>query len=78
MLRLMVGIAMLALVAGPALAQQRRGRAPTPVSPEEIQKKKDREAIDKQYQDALKRTDKNAAPAKVDPWANMRGDNKKP
>jgi len=37
------------------------------------QKKKDREALDKQYNTTIKNTDQASAPVRVDPWAKMRG-----
>ena len=37
------------------------------------QKKKDAEAVDKQYKSMMKNTDQAAAPVRVDPWQNMRG-----
>ena len=37
------------------------------------QKKKDREALDKQYNATIKNTDQASAPVRVDPWAKMRG-----
>ena len=71
MQRFMVGVVMLAFLAGPALAQGRRAPPPSQPNPEEIQKKKEREEIDRKYQETLRRT-QNKKPVKVDPWANMR------
>ena len=64
---------MLALLAGPALAQARRVPPAARAKAEDIQKKKEREEIDRRYQETLRRTP-SKAPAKVDPWANMRGE----
>jgi len=62
----------LALLAGPALAQGRGGAGAEP-SAEEMEKKRDQAQLDRQYKNALRRSATDAAPAKVDPWANMRG-----
>ncbi|MFZ0845722.1 MAG: hypothetical protein WAM62_08010 [Pseudolabrys sp.] len=40
---------------------------------DEIQKKKDAEAIDAQYRKALKQTEGNTPEVRLDPWSNMRG-----
>ena len=65
-------IVLLAVIAGPALAQQKRAPRQTRLPNEDKQKKKDAEAIEKQYNATLKKTDQ-AAPTRVDPWQNMRG-----
>jgi len=44
----------------------------SPLRQEMENKKKDAEALDKQYQSILERTSKNAEPVKIDPWSNMR------
>lgn len=74
MKKLTIGLFALALLAVPAHAQ-RRGAANEPPSPEEMQKKRDQAELDQQYKDALKRSNSESTPAKVDPWANMRGSN---
>jgi hypothetical protein len=71
--RFMLGVAMLALLAGPALAQARRVPPAMQPKKEDIQKKKEREEIDRKYQETLRHS-QNKKPAKVDPWANMRGE----
>lgn len=76
MLRLLIGLAMvlamvLVMLAAPAQAQ--KGRAPSPPSPEELDKKRQEEAVDQQYKSTLKRTNTDSKPARVDPWANVRG-----
>lgn len=76
MKKLTLGCVILALLVGPTLAQK-RGGGPAPPSPEEIEKKRDAAALDKQYKDALKRTNSDSAPVRVDPWANMRGNDPK-
>ena len=73
MARYIVAIVMLAVIAGPALAQQKRAPPPNPLAEEDKQKIKDAEAIDKQYKSTLRRTDPAATSARVDPWQNMRG-----
>jgi hypothetical protein len=79
MVRFIVAIVMLAVIAGPALAQQRRAPPPNPLAEEDKQKIKDAEAIDKQYKSTLRKTDPAATSVRVDPWQNMRGaDDSKP
>jgi hypothetical protein len=73
MRRLSVGLAlMLAVLAMPA-AHAQKSKAPQPPSPAELEKKREAEALDRQYKSTLKRTDSNAAPVQTDPWSNMRG-----
>lgn len=69
--KLSLGLVVLALLAGPVHAQKKGG--PAEPTPEELQQKRDAAALDKQYKDTLRRTGQEAAPAKVDPWANLRG-----
>jgi len=74
MRRLTIGVILLAMLAVPASAQRGGGggggRQDTP---EEILKKKDSEAVDKQYNSTLKRLKQDdATPVRTDPWANMR------
>lgn len=72
MRRVTVAIVLLAILTTPVYAQG-RGRQETP---EEIQKKKEAEAVDQQYKSTLKRTNKDkSAPVRTDPWANMRAPN---
>jgi hypothetical protein len=69
---LIVGAVMAAIVAGPVSAQGKPKE--TPMQQEEIQKKKDAEAIDQQYKSTLQKTNRNAVEtAPNDPWSNMRG-----
>ncbi len=78
MRRLIIGVVLLAVLTGPVYAQGRGG--PRQDTPEDIQKKKDAEALDKQYTSTLKRMNKDeATPVRNDPWANMRApaDNKR-
>lgn len=74
MARIIVAIALtavLAAVAGPVFAQQKQDESPLAVEARE--KKKNAEAVDQQYQATLKRTQKDDAPVRIDPWQNMRG-----
>jgi hypothetical protein len=69
MRRIATGIVLLAMLTAPAFAQ-RGGRQDTP---EEIQKKREVEALDKQYDSTVKRLKQDdATPVRTDPWANMR------
>jgi hypothetical protein len=61
-----------ACLAGPAHSQS-KSKDLTPLQQEEVQKKKDAEAIDAQYKKTLKRTEGNTTEVRVDPWSNMRG-----
>jgi len=70
MRRVTIGVMLLALLAIPVSAQQKGARQDTP---EEILKKKETEAVDKQYNSTLKRMKQDdATPVRTDPWANMR------
>lgn len=72
MLRVLIGLTIaLAVLAGPAHAQKKRG--PPPPTPEELDKKRQDEALDKQYKSTLQRMNMDAAPVRVDPWADVRG-----
>jgi hypothetical protein len=68
---LIAGTVMAACLAGPAYAQHRPGPN-IPTAPEDVQKRRDAEAVDRQYKATLQRTKKDAA-APVDPWQNLRG-----
>ena len=73
MRRIVLGVTMLALLAGPALAQRRRVPPSSQPKAADIQKKKEREEVDRKYQETLRRT-QSKVPAKVDPSArNSRG-----
>jgi len=70
MRRLAVSILLLVMFATPVFAQGGRARQDTP---EEIQRKKDADNVDQQYKSTLKRMKQDdTAPARADPWANMR------
>jgi len=71
MRRVTIGVILLALLAVPASAQ--RGGGGGTETREDILKKKDAEAVDKQYDSTLKRMKRDDATAvRSDPWANMR------
>lgn len=73
MRRLIIATALLtafiAALAAPASAQRKPYGA---MSDEEKANYKVGEAVDKQYQNAIQRTRKDAAEAPADPWANIR------
>ena len=73
MRRLIIATALLtaffATLAAPASAQRKPYGA---MSDEEKANYKVGEAVDKQYQNAIQRTRKDAAETPADPWANMR------
>lgn len=74
MARIIVAIALMAVLAGmagPVFAQKKQSESPLAVEARE--KKKEAVAIDQQYQATLKRTQKEDAPVRIDPWQNMRG-----
>lgn len=75
MLRVLIGLAMVSvLLAMPAYAQKRGGAAPQGPSPEELDKKRQDEALDQQYKSTLKRMKQpDSVPTRIDPWANVRG-----
>ena len=64
-------------LAGPVYAQVKKEA--TPMQLEEEQKKRDAEAVDRQYKSTLDRTRKETTETRGnDPWSNMRGtDNSK-
>ena len=71
MARYIVAIALLSVIAGPVFAQGKKPENALAVEAQE--KKKEAEAIEKQYKSTLKNTDSAAKPARIDPWQNMRG-----
>ena len=64
----------IAVLAGPALAQQQQKQ--TPMQMEEEQRRKDQAEIDRQYRNAPQRQ-QLGDPQKVDPWATIRPSNTK-
>jgi hypothetical protein len=64
----------LAILSGPAFAQQ--SRDDDPIMIQERDKEQQAKALDKQYKRTLDQTRKeNDARTRTDPWANMRGQN---
>jgi flagellar biosynthesis/type III secretory pathway M-ring protein FliF/YscJ len=73
MARYIVAILLLAIIAGPALAQPKTPGGANPLTEEYARKKKEAEAVEKEYNAARKNSDQAATPTRVDPWQNMRG-----
>ena len=75
MLRLLICLTLLlAVLAAPVQAQRRGGGgAAAGPTPEELDKKRQEEALDLQYKSTLKRMRTDNTPTRIDPWANMRG-----
>ena len=71
MARYIVAIVLLAIIAGPVLAEEKP--SDNPLAVDEQQKKKEAEAVDKQYNAMRKNRDQAATPTRTDPWQNMRG-----
>lgn len=73
MRRLIIGsalLAVLAILAGPADAQRKPDSA---LSDEEKAQKSVADAVERQYRATLDRAGKPAAETRADPWSNMRG-----
>lgn len=60
-----------ASLASPAFAQD-SNQDLTPLQEQDRQKKKEHQAVDQQYQRAVKGTTTGASATKLDPWTNMR------
>ncbi len=72
MLRFLIGlVVVVAALVSPAYAQKGQPANQGP-SPEEIDKRRQEQALDAQYRSALKRMKQDSAPARPDPWANAR------
>ncbi len=72
MKRVMLGFMLLAFLAGPVRAEDKQN--PYVKTREQI--KKESEEAERQYERTIKATrGADPAPAKTDPWANMRGSN---
>jgi hypothetical protein len=71
---LIAGVVVAGCLAGPVSAQQKRQGPAAPAAPDDRQKERDAETVDKQYKATLERTRKDvvAAPP-ADPWQNLRG-----
>ena len=73
MKRLGLGAILLAMLAGPAFAQQPSMDTKDPAIADQEQKKKDREEVDKRYKSTLEKTRQETTATRADPWSNMRG-----
>ena len=73
MKRLGIGAILLAMLAGPALAQQPSMDSKDPAILDQEQKVKDREEVDKRYKSTLEKTRQNTPTVRSDPWSNIRG-----
>ena len=73
MARYIVAVVLLAIIAGPVLAQQKSPADKNPLVEEYARKKKEAEEVEKQYNATRKDSDQAATPTRVDPWQNMRG-----
>ena len=84
MKRIAIGVMLLAFLAAPVLvfaqnynqreeAIEKKKEENNPLLKEYHEKQKRNAEIEKQYQKALRATDADAKPPRVDPWANMRG-----
>ena len=71
MKRLIAATVALAVLTGPVVAQP--ANEDDPIIMEQKQKKKDAEALDRQYKTTLEKTRKETTEPKSDPWSNMRG-----
>ena len=71
MARYIVAIVLLAIIAGPVFAQEKP--PDNPLAVDEQQKKKEAEAVEKQYNATRKYRDQAPTPTRTDPWQNMRG-----
>lgn len=73
---IIVGAIIAGALIGPVCAQGRRGTKPpdSPAARQDQQRQRDAEAIDRQYQSTLKKTQADTTGVQVnDPWQNMRG-----
>ena len=79
MKRAIIGAVLLAILAAPAYAADRKKDEDNPMAVIEANKRRENAEIEKQYKRTLQATDAKATPAVNDPWANMRGtDTSKP
>lgn len=66
-----------ALILGAAVAgylvHPARAEVQNPLKADEEMRRKDDDAVDKQYKSTLKRTNKETTATRTDPWLNMRG-----
>ena len=73
MKRLGIGAILLAMLAGPAFAQQKMNDNKSPMALEEEQKQRDSVEVDKRYKATMEKTRQNTTTTRVDPWSNIRG-----
>ena len=74
MRKILLSAVALAILSGPAFAQQ--SRDDDPIMIQERDKEQQAKSLDKQYKRTLDQTRKESdARARTDPWANMRGQN---
>jgi hypothetical protein len=71
MKRLIAATVALGVLTGPVVAQP--AKEDDPIIMDQKQKKKDAEALDRQYKTTLEKTRKETTEPKSDPWSNMRG-----
>jgi hypothetical protein len=69
---LILGAAVAGCLIHPVYAED-APKDPNDLKEVEAQRRKDDEAIDKQYKATLKRTHRDAVETRTDPWTNMRG-----
>jgi hypothetical protein len=72
---LLAAVALTALLLGPSHAQMTPEGGKDPLQLQYEQEENARKAIDKDYDEAMKRTRTHAAPQKRDPWGNVRSIN---
>jgi hypothetical protein len=72
MKRFIVSAIMLGILVGPVYAQGQASKEDSEQALERATKKKHDIEIDQQYRATLRKTDQNATPTRIDPWANMR------
>jgi hypothetical protein len=74
MRKILLSAVALAILSGPAFAQQ--SRDDDPIMIQERDKQQQAQSLDKQYKRTLDQTRKESdTPVRTDPWANMRGQN---
>jgi len=71
MKRLIFATVALATLTGPVFAQS--ANEDDPIIMEQKQKKRDAEALDRQYKSTLDKTRQETTAPRTDPWSNMRG-----
>jgi hypothetical protein len=72
MARYIVALVLLAVIAGPAFAQEKKSPE-NPLAVDAQQKKKEALEVEKEYNATRKYRDQAPTPTRTDPWQNMRG-----